>query len=50
MSNRDRSQTVDGPASNGDTNGKTLGQRMPRMHRFLFPVPMLGGPRSIRPF
>jgi hypothetical protein len=44
MSSQDTSQTVDGPASNGDTNGKTLGQRMPRMHRFLFPVPMLGPP------
>jgi Protein of unknown function (DUF1003) len=44
MSSQDRSQTVDGPASNGDTNGKTLGRRMPRMHRFLFPAPRLGPP------
>ena len=41
MSSQDRSQTVAGPASNGETNGKTLGQRL---HRFLIPVPKLGPP------
>jgi hypothetical protein len=41
MSSHDRSQTVAGPESNGETNGKTLGQRL---HRFLIPVPKLGPP------
>ncbi|HKN44175.1 MAG TPA: DUF1003 domain-containing protein [Propionibacteriaceae bacterium] len=41
MSIQDRSQTAAGPASNGGSNGKTLGQRL---HRFLSPVPKLGPP------
>ena len=41
MSSQDRSPTVAGPASNGETNGRTLGQRL---HRFLIPVPKLGPP------
>jgi Protein of unknown function (DUF1003) len=41
MSSQDRSQTVAGPASNGEPNGKTLRQRL---HRFLVPVPKLGPP------
>jgi uncharacterized membrane protein len=40
MSIQDRSQSA-GPASNGNTNGKTLGQRL---HRFLIPAPELGPP------
>ena len=41
MSRHDRSQTVADPASNGETNGKTLGQRL---HRFLVPVAQAGAP------
>ena len=41
MSIQDRSQTAAGPASNGGSNGKTLGQRL---HRFLIPAPKLGPP------
>ena len=41
MSSQDRSQTVAGPPSNGEINGKTLGQRL---QRFLIPVPKLGPP------
>jgi uncharacterized membrane protein len=41
MSVQDRSKTAAGPASNGGSNGKTLGQRM---HRFLIPGPGLGSP------
>ncbi len=41
MSSQDRSQTVAGPESNGETNGKTRGHRL---HGFLFPVPKLGPP------
>jgi len=41
MSSQDRSQTIAGSASNGEANGKTLGQRL---HRFLLPVPKLGPP------
>jgi uncharacterized membrane protein len=41
MSIQDRSQTAAGPASNGGSNGKTLGQRL---HRFLSPAPKLGPP------
>jgi low affinity Fe/Cu permease len=41
MSSQDRSRTVAGPASNGETNRKTLGQRL---HRFLNPGPRLGPP------
>jgi uncharacterized membrane protein len=41
MSSRDRSQTVAGPASNGEPNGKTVGKRL---HRLLVPVPKLGPP------
>jgi uncharacterized membrane protein len=41
MSSEERPQTVAGQVSNGQTNGKTLGQRL---HRFLIPVPKLGPP------
>jgi uncharacterized membrane protein len=41
MSSQDRSHTVAGPASNGETNGRTVGQRL---HRLLIPVPKLGPP------
>src|SRR3954449_4412376 len=41
MSSQDRSRTAAGPASNGETNRKTLGQRL---HRFLIPSPGLGPP------
>ena len=41
MSSRDRSETAAGPASNGQTNPMTLGQRL---HRFLIPVPKLESP------
>ena len=41
MSNEPTSPTVAGPASNGKTDGKTLGERL---HRFLIPVPKLGPP------
>jgi uncharacterized membrane protein len=41
MSSQDRSQTRGGPASNGETDGKTLGERV---HGFLHPVPELGPP------
>jgi uncharacterized membrane protein len=41
MSVEDRSQTAAGPASNGGSNGKKLGQRL---HRFLNPDPKLGPP------
>jgi uncharacterized membrane protein len=41
MSSQDRSQTVAGPVSNGETNGKTLGRHL---HRFLLPHSKLGAP------
>ena len=41
MSSQDRSQTVAGPASNGEPNGGTPSGRL---HRFLVPVPKLGPP------
>ncbi len=41
MSSQDRSQNTAGQAPDGDTNGKTLGQRL---HGFLIPVPKLGPP------
>ena len=41
MSGQDRSRSVADPASNRESNGKTLGQRL---HRFLVPVPKLGPP------
>ena len=41
MSGQDRSGSVANPASNGESNGKTLGHRL---HRFLVPVPKLGPP------
>jgi uncharacterized membrane protein len=41
MSSQDRPQPVPGPASSGETNGKTLGKRL---HHFLVPVPRLGPP------
>ncbi|MGH3083470.1 MAG: DUF1003 domain-containing protein [Gaiellaceae bacterium] len=41
MSRQKGSQSVAGPASNGEPNGKTLRQRL---HGFLFPVPKLGPP------
>ncbi len=41
MSSQDRPQLVPSPASNGEANGKTLGQRL---HHFLVPVPKLGPP------
>jgi uncharacterized membrane protein len=41
MSSQDRSQTVAGPESKGETNGGTRGHRL---HRFLFPRPRLGPP------
>jgi uncharacterized membrane protein len=41
MSSQDRPHRVPGPASEGETNGKALGQRL---HHFLVPVPKLGPP------
>jgi uncharacterized membrane protein len=41
MSLQDRSQPAAGPAPNGETNGKTMGQRLRRM---LFPAARLGPP------
>jgi uncharacterized membrane protein len=41
MSSQDTSQTGAGPASNGDADGKTLGQRL---HRLLVPAPELPAP------
>ena len=41
MSTQERSQTPAGPAPNGGSNGKALGERL---HRFLFPGPKLGAP------
>ncbi len=41
MSSQDEPQLVPGPASNGETDGKTLGERL---HHFLAPVPKLGPP------
>ena len=41
MSSQDRSTAVAGPASNGETNGARLGQRL---HRVLIPVPKLEPP------
>jgi uncharacterized membrane protein len=41
MSSQDGPPLVPGPASNGETNGKTLGKRL---HHFLVPVPKLGPP------
>jgi uncharacterized membrane protein len=41
MSRQDRSRSVAGPASNRESEGRTLGRRL---HRFLVPVPKLGPP------
>jgi uncharacterized membrane protein len=41
MSSQDRPQLVPTPASDGETSGKTLRQRL---HHFLVPVPKLGAP------
>ena len=41
MSSQDSAPTVAGPPSNGETNGKALGQRL---HDFLVPGPKLGPP------
>ena len=41
MSTQERSQTTAGPAPNGGSNGKTLGERL---HHFLMPAPKLGPP------
>ena len=46
MSGQDRSGSVANPASDGESNGNTLGRRL---HHFLVPVPKLGRP-SIRLF
>ena len=41
MSGQDRSRSVADPASNRESNDRTLGRRL---HRFLVPVPKLGPP------
>ncbi len=41
MSGQDRPRSVADPASNRESNDRTLGQRL---HRFLVPVPKLGPP------
>jgi hypothetical protein len=41
MSSQDRPQLVPGPASNGGTDGKTLGEHL---RHFLVPIPKLGPP------